>query len=207
MQINVAIYARTSPDCPASAEHQIEHLKAVAAEHGWTVTSVFSDRPLPVKKGKDRRPGEMILMDTIRRGEVQKVLLWSIDRVGRSLAELVSFMEICRAADVGLYLHEQKLDTDGSNGMSLFDLGAMMAAHLRQSRRDRILRGQAAARNLNVRFGRPPISAIKIEKAKAFLAVGKGVREAARMAGISAASASRLKQGLKQASVAVCMVA
>ena len=88
----------------------------------------------------------------------------------------------------------KRIDTETSNGMSLLDLTAMMALHLRQSRRDRILRGQAAARSLSIRFGRPPIPTAKIEKAKHFLAMGKGVREVARLAGgISPSSVSRIK--------------
>jgi DNA invertase Pin-like site-specific DNA recombinase len=191
--MNAVIYARTSPDCPRSGEDQVEHLKVVAAENGWTVTNVFTDRPMPVKKGKERRPGEVALLDAIRGGGVQKVLLWSVDRVGRSLADLVGFIETCRTAGVGLHLHDQDLDTGTSNGMSLFDLAGMMAFHLRQSRRDRILRGQAAARAASVRFGRPPIPLAKVEKAKQGLAAGKGVRQVARLAGMSAASVSRLK--------------
>jgi DNA invertase Pin-like site-specific DNA recombinase len=74
---------------------------------------------------------------------VNKVLIWSIDRVGRSLVDLVTFMEACRAAGVSLWLYEQGLDTAGSNGLPLFDVTAMLAFHLRQTRRDRILRGQA----------------------------------------------------------------
>ena len=202
MPINAIIYARTSPDCLVTAEDQIDHLKTVAADHGWTVTNVFTDRPMPVKKGREKRPGEVALLDTIRAGGVQKVLLWNIDRVGRSLDELVNFVETCRAAGVGLYLHQQKLDTAGSNGMSLFDVAGMMAFHLRQSRRDRILRGQAAARAASVRFGRPPIVASKVERAKQALAVGKLVREVARLAGISAASVSRLKGTMEQMAAA-----
>jgi DNA invertase Pin-like site-specific DNA recombinase len=154
MFINAVIYARTSPDCPISTEDQIAHLKTVAAENGWTVTNAFTDRPMPMRKGKERRPGEASLLDAIRDGGVQKVLLWSVDRVGRSLVDLVGFLEACRVAGVGLYLHNQGLDTGTANGMSLFDLAGMMAFHLRQSRRDRILRGQAAARAASVRFER-----------------------------------------------------
>jgi hypothetical protein len=73
---------------------------------------------------------------------------------------------------------------------------AMMALHLRQSRRDRILRGQAAARSLSIRFGRPPIAKAKVEKARIAPAAGKGVRQAARLAGISPASVSRLKNAV-----------
>jgi DNA invertase Pin-like site-specific DNA recombinase len=50
MLCNIVIYARTSPDCTVSAEDQVEHLKAIAADHGWTVAEVFIDRPATVKK-------------------------------------------------------------------------------------------------------------------------------------------------------------
>jgi DNA invertase Pin-like site-specific DNA recombinase len=128
----------------------------------------------------------------MRDGGVDRVLLWSIDRIGRSLVDLVGFLEACRAGGVGLYLHEQGVDTTTSNGMALFELASIMAYHLRQSRRDRILRGQAAVRGL-VRFGRPPIPTTKVEKARHALASGKSVRQVARLAGISAASVSRMK--------------
>jgi DNA invertase Pin-like site-specific DNA recombinase len=168
-------------------------LKAVAAEHSWAVANVFVDRPMTAKKGKERRPGEAALLDVIRRGEIRKVLILGIDRVGRSLVELVTFMDVCRNADVAVYLHDQHVDTAESNGMTLFDLTSMMALHVRQSRRDAILRGQAAARSLSIKFGRPPLCTAKVEKAKNELAAGKGVRQVARLAGISRASVSRLK--------------
>ena len=200
MPINAIIYARSSPDCPVSAEDQIEHLNVVANEHGWTVKMTITDRPTPARKGKERRPGQDAVLDMIRRGEVQKVLLWSVDRVGRSLPELVGFLEACRVAGVSVYLHDRKIDTATANGMSLLDLASMMAFHVRQGRRDRILRGQAAAKNLNVKFGRPPISLARAEKAKELLANGTGLRSAARLAGISVGSASRLKGAMEQMS-------
>jgi DNA invertase Pin-like site-specific DNA recombinase len=196
MSYNVIIYARTSPDCTATGEEQIQRLKAVAAEHGWMVSKVFTDRPAPVKK--DRRPGEMALIEAIRSGGVEKVLLWSIDRVGRSLVDLVGFIETCRASGVTLWLDEQKIDTATSNGVPLLDVAGLMAYHLRQTRRDRILRGQAAVKGI-VKFGRPPIPVSKVEKATRELAAGKGVRQVARLAGISAASVSRLKNTLASA--------
>jgi DNA invertase Pin-like site-specific DNA recombinase len=138
----------------------------------------------------------LALINAIRSGDVDKVLIFGIERVGRSLADLVTFMEAYRTAGVSLWLDEQGLDTTGSNGPPIFDVVAMMALHLRQSRRDRILRGHAAARSLSIKFGRPPIAKVKMEKAKTALAGGKGVRQAARIAGISAASVSRLKSAL-----------
>ena len=148
-----------------SADDQVQRLKTVAAERGWTVMAVFTDRPTSAR-GPDRRPGEAALIDAISNGTIDRVLIWSVCRIGKSLVDLVSFMETCRTAGVAVFMLEQGIDTETSNGMSMLDLTAMMALHLRQSRRDRILRGQAAARSLSIRFGRPPIPTAKIEKAK-----------------------------------------
>jgi DNA invertase Pin-like site-specific DNA recombinase len=197
--INVFIYGRTSPDCSVPAEVQVERLKAVdAADHGWTVSKIFVDRPMPTKKGRERRPGEDALRAAIQGGGVQKVLLWSIDRIARSLVDLTTFMEMCRTGGVGLYLHDQGIDTATSNGMSLFAMSELMAFHLRQSRRDRILRGQAAARG-TVKFGRPPIHPARKAKAKQALASGNGVRQVARLVGISPTSVGRLKASMESA--------
>ena len=198
MSHSVVIYARTSPDCTASCEHQIQHLKTVAAEHGWSVAQVFTDRPTSVR-GPAKRPGEAALINAIRNGTVDRVLVCSICRMGQSLIGLVGFLEICRLACVPIWVDEHGIDTEQSN--TLFEASAAMALHLRQSRRDRILRGQAAARALSIRCGRPPIPAVKVERAKKLLATGKGVREVARMAGISVASASRLKNSVGSTTV------
>ena len=192
----VAIYARSSPDCPLMADEQVSQLSKVAAERGWMVEHVFTDGATSVKKSQDRRPGELALIDAIRSGAIDGVLILSIDRVGKSLIDLVKFMEICRSACVAVNLHDEGFDSETSNGLSLFDVSALLACHLRQSRRDRILRGQAAARALSIRFGRPPIAKPKVDKAKQFLASGKGVRQVAKMAGISAASVSRIKTSM-----------
>jgi DNA invertase Pin-like site-specific DNA recombinase len=196
MTINAIIYARQSADCFSSAGQQVDSLRAVAAANGWVIARVFIDLPTMSKRGRDCRPGQAALIEAIRSGGVQKVLMCGVDRLGRSLVDLVACMNVCRAQGVELYLHEQNLDTATSNGLSLFDFVSMMELHLRQSRRDRILCGQVAARTANVRFGRPPISASKVEKARHALAAGKGVRQVARMAGISAASCSRIKTAL-----------
>ena len=192
----VAIYARSSPDCPVSADEQTKHLRNVAAERDWTVTSVCSDRPTTVRKGQDRRPGELALIEAIRSGSIDKVLVWSLCRVGRSLTELVGFLETCRARGVALYLHEQQIDTATSNGVSLLDVAPLMVHHLRQSRRSKVLRGQASARAFSIKFGRPTLSAPKVEQAKQFMAAGRGVREIARLAGISPTSVCRIKNSM-----------
>src|SRR6185437_9454886 len=104
MQVNAAIYARASPDCAMSAEDQVEHLEMIAAERGWVIKSTLIDHPRTVKKGRERRPAEGALIAAIRRGDVHKVLMVGIDRLGQSLVELVAFLDECRVAGVSLWL-------------------------------------------------------------------------------------------------------
>ena len=139
MSTCAAIYARTSPDCPLPADEQTARLKTIASEHGWTVGRVFTDRPTSVK-GPDRRPGETALINAIRNGAIDRVLIWSIDRIGPLLQRLVEVLMMCKSADVSVWVDQQKLDTEKSD--MLFDVASMMALHVRQSRRDRIFRGR-----------------------------------------------------------------
>jgi len=122
------------------------------------------------------------------------VCISSICRVGKTVPDLVSFLETCRSAGVSLWIDEQSIET-----VALFAFSKLMALHLRQSRRGRILQGLAASRAMSIPCGRPRISRARTEKAERELAAGKGVREAARAAGISAASASRLKNAMSVA--------
>jgi DNA invertase Pin-like site-specific DNA recombinase len=192
MPIRAAIYCRSSPDYPLTSDQQIDRLQAVIDKHGWMVVRVFTDRPTSVRN--DRRPGEAALLDAIRSGEIDQVCICSICRVGKTVPDLVSFLETCRSADVSLWIDEQRIET-----AALFAFSKMMALHLRQSRRGRILQGLAASRAMSIPCGRPRISRARTQQAERELAAGKGVREAARIAGISAASVSRLKNAMSVA--------
>src|SRR4051812_13216643 len=119
MIIRAAIYVRSSPDCALTADDQIGCLQAIAVERGWTIVGVFTDRPTTVHKSLERRPGEMGLIEAIRHRMIDKVLVWSVCRIGKSLIELVGFMETCQTNSVSVYLHGQGIDTSASNGMSV----------------------------------------------------------------------------------------
>ena len=143
----VAIYARSSPDCPLTADEQIKRLTTVAAERGWTVAHVFADRPTAVKKDQDRRSGELALIEAIRSGaDRQSIGLvhrpnWEI--TGRS-GQVHGDMPLCLRRRV--FARARELIPRPRMDCRCSMCPRMMAHHLRQSRRDRILRGQAAAR-------------------------------------------------------------
>ena len=106
MTTRTAIYARTSLDCPLSEDEQIERLRTIAADvDGQSQACSATDRQ-PCGRVRIVPPGELALLDAIRSGSIGKVLLWSVCRIGRTLADLVTFMETCRSAGVAVYLHE-----------------------------------------------------------------------------------------------------
>lgn len=110
----------------------VEHLRTAAAEFGWTVNKVFTDRPASARKGRERHPGGGVAAGShlARRGP-EGADGWPC-RAGRSLTDLVALLDTCRIAGVSLWLDQEKLDTAASNGLSLFDLAGMMGHHLRQ---------------------------------------------------------------------------
>jgi Resolvase, N terminal domain len=104
MIIRTAIYARSSPDCPLNANEQTDRLREIASERGWAVANVFTDRPTALKNGKDRRPGELALINAIQSRSIEQVLIWSVCWIGKSLVELIRILENCRANGVSLWV-------------------------------------------------------------------------------------------------------
>src|SRR5262252_9585899 len=102
MTISAAIYVRTSAECPASIGEQRERLQGIADRHEWSIARTFTDRPMPMKRGREQRPAEAALLQAIRAGRVKRVLIWSLDRVGRTLPELAMFLELCRLTGVDI---------------------------------------------------------------------------------------------------------
>ena len=106
----VAIYARVSTD-GQSTENQLAELRQVVGRHGWQVVATYTDEGVSGAKGRDRRPGFDKLCRAVARREVDTVMSWSVDRLGRSLQDLVGFLGELQAKGVDLYLHVQGLDT------------------------------------------------------------------------------------------------
>ncbi len=105
-------------------------------------------------KGRNGRPAFDAMLKGIARREFDLVAAWSVDRLGRSLQDLVGFLGELQAKGVDLYLHQQGVDTTTPAGKMLFQMLGVFAEFEREIIRERIIAGQQRARAQGKRIGR-----------------------------------------------------
>ena len=154
MSKRVALYCRVSTD-GQTVENQTRELRAVAKRHGWKVVETFTDKGISGAKGRNGRPGFDALHKAIARREVDLVATWSVDRLGRSLQDLVGFLEELQSKGVNLYLHQQGIDTTTPAGKMLFQMMGVFAEFERTMIQERIHAGLRRARASGKVLGRP----------------------------------------------------
>jgi DNA invertase Pin-like site-specific DNA recombinase len=165
----------------------------VARRHGWHVTDVFKDEGISGSKGRDRRPGFDALCNGVARREFDLVAAWSVDRLGRSLQDLVGFLGELHAKRVDLYLHQQGLDTSTPAGKAMFQMMGVFAEFERAIIVERVKAGLARAVSEGKRLGRPKLGAEKERAVRRHLAKGTGVQKTARLAGVGVSAVQRIR--------------
>src|SRR5215472_7473049 len=110
-----ALYLRVSTD-GQTTENQRLALETVAAQRGWTVVQVYNDNGISGAKGRDKRAGLDAILKDASRGRFDVVMAWAMDRLGRSLADLIGTLRELDAAHVDLFLHQQAIDTTSPAG-------------------------------------------------------------------------------------------
>ncbi len=150
-----AIYARVSTRNGQTTENQLRELRAVAQRNGWEVVAVYTDNGVSGAKGRDQRPGLDDLLKGVARREFDVVAAWSVDRLGRSLQDLIGTLNELRAKEVDLYLHKQGLDTSTPAGKAMFQMLGVFAEFEREIIAERIHAGLARAREQGTKSGNP----------------------------------------------------
>ena len=149
----VAIYTRVSTG--GQTTHQLRELRAVAKREGHQIVAEFTDAGISGAKGRAQRPGLNSLLEGVTRRDFDKVMAWSVDRLGRSLPDLLAFMGELKAKGVDLYLHQQSLDTSTPAGKAMFQMLGVFSEFEREIIRERINSGLARAKAQGKTLGRP----------------------------------------------------
>jgi DNA invertase Pin-like site-specific DNA recombinase len=183
---------------------QIRELQAVAQRHGWAIVKVFDDNGISGSMPREQRPAMKALLRAVARREIDMVAAWAVDRLGRSLIDLLGFLGEMHAKKIDLYLHQQGLDTSTPAGCAMFQMLGVFAEFERAMIRDRVCSGMARAKATGTKsgkaIGRPAVPEETNERIRALVLAGGGSqREIAAQLQVSRGAVYRVCAELKAA--------
>jgi DNA invertase Pin-like site-specific DNA recombinase len=191
--MKAGIYARVST-ADQTTENQLIELRRYVGQRGWEVLEFIEQG---VSGFKERRPELDRLLVAARRRHVDVVVVWSLDRLGRSLKHLVSLMDDLQALGVAFVSVREGLDWTTPSGRLQAQLLGMIAEFERARLRERVHAGLARARRQGKRLGRPPRPITTWELKQT---AGLSVREAALELKVSSSALHRARAHAARAS-------
>src|SRR6201998_4807108 len=156
MTKRVGLYLRVSTKNGQTVDNQRQALtEAIGRRPQWVIAEEFADEGISGTKGRDRRPEFDRLLKAVVRRKIDVVAAWSVDRLGRSLQDLVGFLGELNAAGGAPYLEKQPGETTTPAGRALFQMLGVFAEFERAIIQERIHAGIARARDKGTKSGRP----------------------------------------------------
>jgi DNA invertase Pin-like site-specific DNA recombinase len=198
------LYLRVSTADQTTANQERE-LRQVAERAGWEIVHVYKDHGISGAKGRDKRPAFDALHKAAARREFNVIMAWSVDRLGRSLQDLIGFLSEIHAAGVDLFLHQQGQDTTTPAGKALFQMMGVFAEFERSMIQERVRAGLRRAKEGGKQLGRPRI-ALDLERQilAALRTPGRteGVRKIAERFGVDPSTVQRISRPFDSVSAA-----
>ena len=150
----IAIYARVSTD-KQTTENQLNELRAVANRMGYVITQEYVDNGISGAKSRCDRPAlDAMLKDAVR-GRFDMMMCWSIDRLGRSLQNLIEILNELESVKVDLYFLQQAIDTSTPMGKMIYSILGALGSYERELIKERVIAGQQRAKKEGKHIGRP----------------------------------------------------
>ena len=195
----VALYARVST-LGQTAENQLLELRDVAARMGWDVAGEFVDHGISGAKSRKDRPQLDAVLKGVARKDFDVVAAWSVDRLGRSLIDLVEFLKELHSMGIDLYLHQQGINTTTPAGKALFGMMGVFAEFEREMIRERVKSGlarvMATGKNKHgksVTIGRPKVDGAIEDRIRELRASGLGIIKTAKQVGCGVSVVQRVE--------------
>ena len=152
--MRAGIYLRVSTD-DQTTDNQRAALTAMVERRGWTLAEIYRDHALSGMLPGEKRPGFNKMLGDVRKGRMDVIVAWSIDRLGRSTLDLHVTLAAIHAAKVNIVLYEGDLDTTTPQGELMFSIMAVFAQFERRMISERVKAGLSRARIQGKRLGPP----------------------------------------------------
>jgi len=199
MTKRAAIYVRVSTD-KQTVENQLRELRHLAERRGWEVVEEYRDAGISGAKGRNDRPGLDRMLKDAQRRRFDVVMAWAIDRLGRSLIDLLRTIQTLEACGVDLYLDQQAIDTTTPVGKLMFQVTGAFAEFERSMIRQRVHAGLKRAVEAGKRLGRPRIDPALERRIQNQLRAGKGMLAVAKDIGVGSGTVQRIAREMAEAS-------
>jgi putative DNA-invertase from lambdoid prophage Rac len=186
--LRVGLYARVSTHDQQTLPLQIRALREYTAKRGWTIVAQIKE----VGSGASQRELRESLLATARRREIDVVMVWRLDRWGRSVADLVSTLQELQHLGVGFVSLTEALDLTTPAGRAMAGLLAVFAEFEREILRERVRAGLAHAREKGQRLGRPQTAALHASQVWNLYRAGVSKAEIARQLQMGRTSVRRI---------------
>jgi DNA invertase Pin-like site-specific DNA recombinase len=186
----IAAYIRVSTGSQDTANQLLE-IETWAERHRCEIVEIYKDHALSGAKRRDQRPSLDRMMKDARMRRFDAVVVWSLDRLGRSLSHLLELIEDLQHSCVGFICLKQNIDTTSATGRLLLGILGSLSEYERELVSERTRAGQQRARRAGVKFGRPRLSPSISRKIHSLRADGLSMARIARELGIGPASVHR----------------
>lgn len=185
--MKVAIYARVSTQDQNTIPMQIKKCREYAKSRNWQVIHVLKD----IGSGAKKRPERENIINLCRKRAVDLVLVWKLDRWGRSVSDVVTTLEELRELGVKFVSITEALDFTTASGRAMSGLLSVFAEFERDMIRERVVAGLEHARSKGIILGRPKTIHSKEKEIRAMWPVHKNKSYISKKLGISRRSISR----------------
>ena len=177
--MNVAIYVRVSTQ-QQTTENQLLELYEVCERNDWIVVEEYNETVSGTKGQTDREELNRMMIDASRR-KFEKVVVWSVDRIGRDMKHLVSVLSQMKDLNVDLYSYKQGIDTSTTMGSSFFYMVGIFAELENNMRRERQIVGIRRALDNGAKFGRKSkLNDVTISAISSMRDEGQSIRKIAK---------------------------
>jgi DNA invertase Pin-like site-specific DNA recombinase len=191
--MRAALYLRVSTDSQ-STDNQRRALTEVADRRGWRIVNTFEDAGISGTKGRDRRPGFDAMLKDANRRRFDVVMVWAIDRMGRSTATVAVALADLEAAGVAIYADKEGMDATTPHGRAMLQMAAVFAELERGMIRERVVAGLRRVQAEGRQLGRPKVANSTESAIRDALAAGTGKAKIARELGVGVSTVMRISR-------------
>ena len=185
--MRAVIYARVSTHDQNTIPMQVKKCREYAKARNWIVSHVMKD----IASGAKQKPQRDDILKLARKREIDIVIVWKLDRWGRSTSDVVGTLEELRELNVKFVSITEALDFSTAMGRAMSGLLSVFAEFERELIRERVKAGLDQARSKGIRLGRPPLVQLKEKEIKAHFKKSKNISSTARRFKVSRRSVAR----------------